>query len=49
MLYSIHYLQWTGVGIIDKILGFLGLVLVATLTVLGARLAIKGPDSDSKK
>ena len=42
MLYSIHYLQWTGVGAIDKVLGFLGLVLVATLTVLGARLAIKG-------
>jgi len=41
MLYRIHYLQWAGVGIIDKVLGFLGLVLVATLTVLGARLAFK--------
>jgi len=42
MLYSIHYLQWTGIGIVDKVLGFLGLALVATLTILGARLAIKG-------
>lgn len=45
--YKIHYLQWTGVGIIDKVLGFLGLALVATLTVLGARLAIKGNQKPS--
>ena len=38
-LYRIHYLQWTGVKALDKILGLLGLVLIVTLSVLGLRLA----------
>lgn len=37
-LYKIHYLQWTGVAAVDKVLGALGLVLVLTLSVIGARL-----------
>jgi hypothetical protein len=41
LLYRIHYLQWTGVKALDRILGFTGLALVIALTVLGARLALK--------
>ena len=41
LLYRIHYLQWTGVKRVDKILGFTGLMLVMTLTTLGAWLAFK--------
>jgi hypothetical protein len=40
-LYRVHYLQWTGVGAIDKLLGLLGLVLLVSLSVLGARLALR--------
>jgi hypothetical protein len=42
LLYKVHYLQWTGVTIVDRAVGITGLVLVMALTVLGARLAIKG-------
>ena len=41
LLYRIHYLQWTGVKGLDRIIGFTGLVLVMALTVLGAWLAFK--------
>lgn len=41
MLYKIHYLQWTGISTIDKVLGPLGLSLVVLLSILGIRLAIK--------
>jgi PepSY-associated TM region len=41
LLYKIHYLQWTGIKGIDRILGFVGLTLVIVLTVLGAWLAIR--------
>jgi hypothetical protein len=41
LLYRIHYLQWTGVKKVDRIVGFTGLVLVMTLTTLGAWLAFK--------
>jgi len=37
-LYKIHYLQWTGVKSVDKVLGGLGVLLVLTLSLLGARL-----------
>ncbi|HEY7544626.1 MAG TPA: hypothetical protein VID27_07080 [Blastocatellia bacterium] len=40
LLYKIHYLQWTGVAAIDKVLGPTGLILVMSLAVLGIRLAI---------
>ena len=42
LLYRIHYLQWTGVAVIDRILGPLGLALVLALSILGVFLA-KGP------
>jgi hypothetical protein len=38
LLYKIHYLQWTGVNRIDKVLGALGIILVLVLSALGARL-----------
>ena len=37
-LYKIHYLQWTGLKNVDKVLGALGILLVITLSLLGARL-----------
>lgn len=42
LLYKIHYLQWTGIRSVDKVLGLVGIVLVIVLTWLGARLALKG-------
>jgi hypothetical protein len=41
LLYKIHYLQWTGVKSVDKVLGLLGITLVMVLTTLGAWLAFK--------
>ena len=38
-LYKVHYLQWTGNKGIDRVLGFVGLVLVLVSTALGVRLA----------
>jgi len=40
-LYKIHYLQWTGFKTVDKVIGLAGLVLVISLTALGAALALK--------
>lgn len=36
--YRIHYLQWTGIAALDKALGALGIALVLSLSLLGARL-----------
>ena len=41
LFYKIHYLQWTGIKIVDRILGIVGLVLVMVLATLGAWLSIK--------
>src|SRR5262249_27409095 len=41
-LYKFHYLQWTGVAAIDKVLGAAGILLLIGLSLLGARLALKG-------
>jgi hypothetical protein len=41
LLYKIHYLQWTGIKSVDKVLGVIGLGLVILLTSLGAWLAFK--------
>lgn len=37
-LYRLHYLQWTGVELIDRVLGVVGLILLWGLTFLGIRL-----------
>jgi hypothetical protein len=44
-LYRVHYLQWTGVPAIDKVLGMAGLALLMGLTILGAKLAFGGTTS----
>lgn len=41
LLYSVHYLQWTGVKSLDKVLGLLGLTLVMVLSGAGAWLAFR--------
>ncbi len=38
-LYRIHYLQWTGVRAVDRVLGVIGLASLFALAVLGFRLA----------
>jgi hypothetical protein len=38
-LYKIHYLQWTGIKWLDKVVGLLGLALLLGLSVLGLLLA----------
>ncbi|MEK6320088.1 MAG: PepSY domain-containing protein [Acidobacteriota bacterium] len=37
-IYKIHYLQWTGIESVDKVLGALGILLLLALSALGARL-----------
>lgn len=37
-LYKIHYLQWTGIASVDKVLGGVGITLVFILSLLGAIL-----------
>ena len=41
LLYRIHYLQWTGVKSVDRVVGFVGIFLVLILTSLGAWMAFK--------
>ncbi|MEW6126488.1 MAG: PepSY domain-containing protein [Acidobacteriota bacterium] len=36
--YKIHYLQWTGIALLDKTLGAVGIALVVILSLLGLRL-----------
>ena len=38
-LYRIHYLQWTGIKSVDRVLGVVGLVSLVGLAALGLRLA----------
>jgi len=41
MMYRIHYLQWTGIKVVDNVLGVIGLVLVIILAGLGITLSFK--------
>jgi hypothetical protein len=41
-LYHIHYLQWTGVRAIDRVVGVVGLVALLVLAIVGLRLAFAG-------
>lgn len=38
LFYKIHYLQWTGIPSLDKVLGGAGIALILTLSLLGAIL-----------
>jgi hypothetical protein len=40
-LYKIHYLQWTGIKSVDRVVGFIGIVLIMTLSGLGAWIAFR--------
>jgi uncharacterized iron-regulated membrane protein len=40
-LYRVHYLQWTGIKSVDRIVGLTGITLVLVLTGLGACLAFR--------
>jgi hypothetical protein len=40
--YKVHYLQWTGISGVDRALGAIGLVLVATLSALGVWIFVRG-------
>jgi uncharacterized iron-regulated membrane protein len=43
-IYKIHYLQWTGIAAVDKILGAVGLILIVVLSGLGVVLIVRrGP------
>jgi len=39
--YKVHYLQWTGIATVDRVLGLAGLALVVVLSLLGVRLLLK--------
>jgi len=39
--YKVHYLQWTGIATIDRVLGLTGLTLIVVLSLLGARLLLR--------
>jgi hypothetical protein len=41
LLYKIHYLQWTGIKSVDRVVGMVGIAFVLVLTSLGAWLAFK--------
>jgi hypothetical protein len=38
LFYKIHYLQWTGIESLDKVLGGIGIALILALSLLGAIL-----------
>lgn len=40
-LYQIHYLQWTGVEMLDRVLGVIGLFLLAMMSVTGFTLTFR--------
>lgn len=41
LMYKLHYLQWTGIPLMDKVLGVIGLLLVLILAFLGMFLSFK--------
>ena len=42
LMYSVHYLRWTGVKAIDQVMGVVGLGLVLLLTASGVFLLVRG-------
>ena len=40
-IYKVHYLQWTGVAAIDRVVGAVGLLLLVVLTIFGVTLAFR--------
>lgn len=44
-LYRIHYLEWTGIEALDKVVGILGPLFVVLIAMFGLTTALKGPKS----
>jgi hypothetical protein len=40
-MYKVHYLQWTGIESIDRVMGIIGLAAVLMLALIGLKLALK--------
>ena len=40
-MYRVHYLQWTGIRLLDKVLGVFGLLLLIAISVTGVRLLLR--------
>lgn len=40
-IYRVHYLQWTGVASVDRVLGAVGLLLLVALSAAGVRLLVR--------
>jgi hypothetical protein len=40
-IYRVHYLQWTGIAWLDRIVGGMGLILLVALSGFGVRLLIR--------
>ncbi|TQV87290.1 PepSY domain-containing protein [Aliikangiella coralliicola] len=40
-MYKIHYLQWTGIETIDRVLGIIGLTVVVILALLGTLMTFR--------
>ncbi|MGJ8687923.1 MAG: PepSY domain-containing protein [Gammaproteobacteria bacterium] len=40
-LYQVHYLQWTGNDLLDKVLGVLGLLLLVAISITGSMMIFK--------
>lgn len=48
-VYSIHYLEWTGIAVLDRVLGLFGLFLLMLTTWTGARLLLGSRRSHRKR
>lgn len=43
-VYSIHYLQWTGIAALDRVVGVAGLLLLLMMTVTGSAMLLRRAD-----
>ena len=43
-IYSIHYLQWTGIALLDTVLGVAGLFLLLLMTVTGSAMLLRSTE-----
>lgn len=48
-MYRVHYLQWTGVKALDKVLGIFGLLLLILISVTGVRLVLRSNHAEQAK
>jgi len=43
-VYRIHYLQWTGIALLDTVLGVAGLFLLSLMTITGSAMLLRRAD-----